>query len=73
MPFEFVTKAKTIKVQYHTPPDEALESPALMPPWARLAMEAASRRAQTPASPNPRPSPTASKAWFGPALPAFER
>jgi DNA transformation protein and related proteins len=39
--FEFVTKAKTIKVQYHTPPDEALESPALMAPWARLAMEAA--------------------------------
>ena len=39
--FEFVTKAKTIKVRYHTPPDEALESLALMAPWARLAMEAA--------------------------------
>jgi len=39
--FEYVTKAKTIKVNYHTPPDEALESPGLMAPWARLALEAA--------------------------------
>jgi DNA transformation protein and related proteins len=39
--FEFATKVKTIKVNYHTPPDEALESPGLMVPWARLALEAA--------------------------------
>jgi DNA transformation protein len=30
-----------MKLNYHTPPDEALESPALMLPWARLALEAA--------------------------------
>ncbi|WP_066268907.1 TfoX/Sxy family protein [Hydrogenophaga palleronii] len=29
------------RLNYHTPPDEALESPALMLPWARLALEAA--------------------------------
>ena len=39
--FEYITQAKTIKVKYHTPPDEALESPGLMAPWARLALEAA--------------------------------
>jgi DNA transformation protein len=30
-----------MKLNYHTPPAEALESPALMLPWARLALEAA--------------------------------
>jgi DNA transformation protein len=30
-----------MKLNYHTPPDEALESPALMLPWARLALAAA--------------------------------
>lgn len=49
--FEFVTKAKTIKVKYHTPPDEALESPGLMAPWARLALEAAV------AARKPKPAP----------------
>ncbi|AOW15840.1 competence protein TfoX [Hydrogenophaga crassostreae] len=49
--FEFVTKDKTIKVRYHTPPDEALESPGLMLPWARLALEAAVAARK----PKPRP------------------
>ncbi|MEZ5703491.1 MAG: TfoX/Sxy family protein [Burkholderiaceae bacterium] len=40
-PFEYQAKGKTIQVQYHTPPEEAMESPALMAPWARLALEAA--------------------------------
>lgn len=40
-PFAYAAKGKTIKINYHTPPDEALESPALMAPWARLALEAA--------------------------------
>jgi DNA transformation protein len=31
----------TVVMSYWTPPAEALESPALMAPWARLAMEAA--------------------------------
>ena len=39
--FVFATKDKTIKVNYHTPPDEALEAPGMMAPWARLALEAA--------------------------------
>lgn len=40
-PFEYETRGKTQRLQYHTPPDEALESPALMAPWARLALAAA--------------------------------
>lgn len=31
----------TVVMSYWTPPAEALESPALMTPWVRLAMEAA--------------------------------
>jgi len=40
-PFEYQARGKTMRLHYHTPPDEALESPALMAPWARLALEAA--------------------------------
>ena len=40
-PFEYEAKGKTVQVKYHTPPDDALESPSLMAPWARLALEAA--------------------------------
>lgn len=39
--FEYEAKGRTMRLHYHTPPDEALESPALMAPWARLALEAA--------------------------------
>jgi len=40
-PFVFEAKGKRMKLNYHTPPAEALESPALMLPWARLALAAA--------------------------------
>ena len=40
-PFVYEAKGKPMKLNYHTPPAEALESPALMAPWARLALEAA--------------------------------
>jgi DNA transformation protein len=40
-PFIYEFKGKSGRLHYHTPPDEALESPALMLPWARLALEAA--------------------------------
>ena len=39
--FEYEARGKTMRLHYHTPPDDALESPALMAPWARLAMAAA--------------------------------
>lgn len=40
-PFVFEARGKRMKLNYHTPPAEALESPALMLPWARLALQAA--------------------------------
>jgi DNA transformation protein len=40
-PFAYEARGKTMSLHYHTPPDEALESPALMAPWARLALAAA--------------------------------
>jgi DNA transformation protein and related proteins len=40
-PFIYEGKGKPMKLNYHTPPDEALDSPALIAPWARLALQAA--------------------------------
>jgi DNA transformation protein and related proteins len=42
-PFVYQAKGRDVRVNFWTPPPEALESPALMLPWARLAMEAALR------------------------------
>ena len=53
-PFEYEARGKTVQVKYHTPPDDALESPALMAPWARLALEAAVAARKPP----PRRKPT---------------
>ena len=39
--FEYSAKGKVVRLHYFTPPEEALESPALMAPWARLALQAA--------------------------------
>lgn len=40
-PFEYQARGRAMRLHYFTPPDEALESPALMAPWARLALAAA--------------------------------
>jgi len=40
-PFVFHAKEKTMRMNYFSAPDEVMESPALMAPWARLALEAA--------------------------------
>lgn len=56
-PFVYEAKGKAMRLHYHTPPDEALESPALMAPWARLALQAAlaarapAKRARAPKAP----------------------
>ena len=47
----------TVVMSYWTPPAEALESPALMTPWARLALEAAvAARKATPSRSSSRVS-----------------
>ncbi len=51
LPFTYEAKGKRMAIGYFTAPDETMESPALMQPWARLALEAALRaRAAKPAS-----------------------
>ncbi len=54
-PFIYEAKGKPMKLNYHTPPAEALESPALMTHWARLAMQAAVA-ARKPTAPKNRRS-----------------
>lgn len=45
-PFVYDGKAKQVTVaSYWTPPDDAMDSPEAMRPWARLALEAALRSA----------------------------
>jgi DNA transformation protein len=46
-PFAFEHKGKPMQMSYFTAPPEAMDSPGLMLPWARLAQQAALRaRAQ---------------------------
>ena len=41
--FTYEGQSKSVSLQYWTAPAEALDSPRLMEPWARLAVEAALR------------------------------
>ena len=50
-PFSFETRdGGRVAMSYFRPPEEALESPPLMLPWARLALEAALRAANAKAA-----------------------
>lgn len=42
-PFTYTAKGRTVSLPYRAAPAEAMDSPALMRPWAALAMEAALR------------------------------
>lgn len=58
LPFTFPNKdGEAVVTSYRRPPEEALESPPLMLPWARLALEAALRAANAK-----KPKPAARKA-----------
>lgn len=51
-PFSYATRdGERLVMSYYRPPEEALESPPLMLPWARLAFEAALRAANAKAGP----------------------
>ena len=51
-PFSYATRdGERMVMSYYRPPEEALESPPLMLPWARLAFEAALRAANAKARP----------------------
>ena len=54
-PFVYDGQGKRVTLGYFTAPEDAMESPALMQPWARLALEAALRaRAAKKAPAKPR-------------------
>jgi DNA transformation protein len=58
-PFVYDSAGKQVSLGYWTAPDDAMESPALMLPWTRLAMEAAlrARNAKPARSSAKRPKP----------------
>jgi DNA transformation protein len=62
-PFVYDGAGKQVTVAYWTVPAEAMESPAQMQPWARLAIAAALRaRAAKPASARRKPQAAARRA-----------
>jgi DNA transformation protein len=69
-PFVYDGAGKKVTVSYWTVPAEAMESPALMQPWARLAIDAAlrARAAKRPAAPR-KTRATASAAKASPRKP----
>lgn len=61
-PFTYPTKnGERMVMSYYRPPEEALESPPLMLPWARLALEAALRAANAKVKKTSAPRTAASK------------
>lgn len=66
-PFVYQAKGRDVRVNFWTPPTEAMESSNSMLPWARLAMEAALRARlnkttrKAPPSTKPRTKTTAVK------------
>lgn len=62
-PFEYTKKAgQTLVMAYWTAPDEAMDSPAAMQPWLRLAMASALRAQAAKAPAAPRKARAASAA-----------
>ncbi len=61
-PFVYDGAGKSVTMGYFTAPEEAMESPPLMQPWARLALAAALRaRALKPPARPPKPQAKARK------------
>jgi len=53
--FTYLAKGKSRSLNYYSAPDEAMESPALMAPWGRLALEAALKARQSKPTSKPKP------------------
>jgi DNA transformation protein len=50
-PFVYDGKGQSVTMGYFSAPEQAIESPALMEPWARLALDAALRARAAKAAP----------------------
>jgi DNA transformation protein len=57
-PFVYDVKGQAVSLGYWTAPPEALDSPALMEPWARLALQAALSARAGKLKPAARPKKT---------------
>ncbi|RQO53736.1 competence protein TfoX [Paucibacter sp. KBW04] len=68
-PFSYQRGSETHSLGYFRPPEEAIDSPALLRPWARLAQEAA-LRAQAAKLAKPAKKPSKAKAKTAPAAKA---
>lgn len=56
--FTYEAKGKVMAMNYFSAPADAMESPALMAPWARLALQAALKKPPKPRKPaTGRPKP----------------
>jgi DNA transformation protein len=56
-PFRYQKEGEWTTLNYFAPPAETLDSPALMQPWARLALQAALRTRLSHAAKPARPKP----------------
>ena len=65
-PFVYDSKTGSIALGYWSAPADAMDSPALMEPWARRALQAALAARAMKLKPRPRPAPRAPQ----PAKPA---
>lgn len=65
-PFVYQGKDKPVEMSYWSAPEEALDSPEQMRPWARMAIAAARRKPAAKAKPR-RSRPSASKSNSSPA------
>lgn len=68
--FEYEREGKVAGLRYFCPPEETLESPALMRPWAQLALEAALRARSKPAKPRTKAPSRPRSATIAPAAPS---
>ena len=58
-PFVYDSKTGSIAMGYWSAPPDAMDSPALMTPWARRALQAALAARAMKHKPRPRPAPRA--------------
>lgn len=68
-PFVYEARGKAMKMNYHTAPEDAMESPQLMAPWALQALDCALKAAAARA---PRARP-ATKSRAKPPMPETSR
>jgi DNA transformation protein len=69
-PFTYDHRGKTVAMSYWTPPDEALESPEAMRPWAEAAVEAAARSKKPRKAGAKKAAPARARQTPGSAAPA---